>query len=146
MTLSEYDLHLMTLTIAGEARGEDWDGKIAVGHVIMKRFNNPGWWSRNRDDIPDDTIAAVCADPYQFSCLNANDPNVRYLILLPPTAPVYLECRAAALAVLTGRAPNPTGGATHYFKTGTPEPKWAAGRQPTAIVGVHRFYDVGLSG
>lgn len=146
MTLSQFDLHLMTLTIAGEGRGEPWAGKIGIGHTILNRHAKPGWWSENRDSIPDHTIAAVCADPWQFSCLNANDPNVRFLILLPPTDPVYLECQAAALAVLTGREPDPTGGATHYFKTGTPEPKWAAGKTPVAVIGCHRFYLVGLSG
>ncbi len=146
MNISEHDLHIFTLAVAGEARGEPWEGKVAVAHVVMNRFAKPGWWSENRDDIPDHTIAAVCADPFQFSCLNNGDPNLRYLAMLPRTNPVYLECQAAALAVLTGREPDPTGEATHYFKTGTPEPKWAAGKTPVAVIGCHRFYLVGLSG
>lgn len=141
MTMTEHDLRIMALTIAGEARGESFDGKVAVGHVILNRLDRPGWWSRNRDEIPDDTIAAVCADPLQFSCWNRDDPNLRYLAFLPPDHPVYLECLTAALSALRTRENDPTAGSCHYYDKRSPEPFWARGKTPVCTIGHHAFFN-----
>lgn len=34
-------------TIWGEARGESYEGKLAVGCVIRNRVESPGWWGRD---------------------------------------------------------------------------------------------------
>ena len=135
---SPLDIDTLIRTVYGEARGEPMEGKIAVAHVALNRLKHPGWWSRNRDDIPDDTLAAVCRDPYQFSCWLENDPNRN--VILTALAPALAESAQAVELVLAGIEPDPTGGATHYHAIGA-MPKWAAGRTPTAIIGHHVFYE-----
>lgn len=133
------DLITLVRTVHGEARGEPPPGKIAVAHVVLNRWRRPGWWTRNKGDgIPDDTIAAACRDPYQFSCWLPGDPN-RHVIESAPL-PDMLESLWPAVDALTGRAPDPTSGATHYYATSITPPPWAAGKTPTVIIGRHAFF------
>jgi len=139
------DLITLARTLWGEARGEPREGQIAIAWVIRNRLEHPGWWSRQRgDDIPDDTIEAVCRDPAQFSCWwDAQAPLVRTRSLGP-----QIEL---ARAVLGGLEPDPTGGADHYHTIARPEaaatwpPKWAVGH-PGVTIGRHLFYRLGLLG
>lgn len=140
------DVLYMAATIWGEARGEPYQGKVAVGHVIMNRLHRPGWWSRQKNDgIPDDTIAAVCRDPYQFSCWNSIDPNsrkVRAIALneLPPLGDYdFRVCLRAALQVIDAVEDDPSEGATHYHVKGV-FPTWARHIAPHKVIGNHLFY------
>lgn len=58
---------LMALTIWAEARSEPYDGRRAVGSVILNRRDKNGWFGK--------TIHEVCLKPFQFSCYNRNDPQ-----------------------------------------------------------------------
>ena len=49
-----------------------------------------------------------------------------------------LERRAAA--VLAGRVPDPTGGATHFHRVGSWTPAWAPGEESWTRLGSHAFY------
>lgn len=133
------DLDIMARTLWGEARGEPLAGKVAIAHVINNRFKKPGWWSRNPDQIQDDTISAVCRDPYQFSCWNDNDPNKSKLLAVKDTDTAFRDCLLATAGVLSGNFYDPTNGANHYH-TKSVAPKWAAGQTPVAYVGNHIFY------
>lgn len=148
MTYSVFDdLDIMTLTLIGEARGETIKGQHAVAHVIFNRYKNPRWWSRNAGDgIPDDTLAAVCKDPYQFSCWNPNDPNLAKLNSDSiRQLPMYRAMKDLCRSVLNGQIPDPTGGADHYCVTKIAKfTKWAKGRKPIAVIGSHSFYRIEL--
>ena len=134
------DINAVARTIYGEARGISWVGKIAVGWAIRNRVETdlkgdgkPDWWGEGYE--------AVCMMPWQFSCWLPNDPN-RFACLNAGTGDsAFRECLAAAAAVIANIEPDPTGGATHYYNPiGASEPKWAKGKDPSAIVGPHLFF------
>lgn len=148
--VSVNDLTTMALTVWAEARGELEIGRRAVAWVIRNRFESPGWWSRNRgDDIPDDTIAAVCRDPYQFSAWNPADPN-RSRLDNPKTQerPDYQAIFAICRSVLASKTADddPTSGCTHYCTVAAArQTRWARGRVPVVVIGNHQFYRIGLT-
>lgn len=148
MIFTDYDVDQVTLTLYGEARGETWEGQRAIVHVILNRYAHPGWWSRQQGDgIPDDTLAAVCRDPYQFSCWNPSDKNSA--ILRNPNTlkkPEVQRLRRAIEQELESPGIDPTHGATHYCtRKVAPYTGWAKGRKPVKIIGNHQFYKIGLS-
>ena len=128
---SPTDIATLARTLYGEARGEAWAGKVAVAWVIRNRAERGGWWGG--------TIDGVCRKPWQFSCWNANDPNRAKLQAVTPESPAFADCLAAAAAVLGGLVKDPTRGACHYHAPGV-RPAWAAGKDPVATIGRHRFY------
>lgn len=147
MTYTALDLDTMVRTLYGEARGESQMGRAAVAWVIRNRLAHPGWWSRDRGDgIPDDTIAAVCRDPWQFSCWNEGDPNREKMTGLDKDFLMYKALEDIARGVLDGKIPDPTHGATHYKVVGT-KAAWDSatlGRHPV-VIGKHEFYALGLT-
>lgn len=115
----------------------------AVASVAMNRLAKPCWWSRNKGDgIPDDTIAAVCLDPWQFSCWNAKDPNRPKMLAVTDKSAAFSLAKEVATQAMAGIIPDPTGGACHYKVRGLPWPKdWGAPREePDYICGNHEFY------
>lgn len=140
MSASAFDIEILAKTIYGEARGSNMPGKIAVASVIINRFKRPGWWTRHPDNVLDDTIAAVCLDPKQFSCWNDGDPNLRKIALLQGDSAVLQECTFAALGVILGHFTDPTGGSCHYAVVGT-NPSWAEGHVPVCTLGKHEFWN-----
>lgn len=119
-------------TIWGEARGEGQDGMTAVANVVMNRVKRPRYWGRNVDE--------VCLKPYQFSCWNQGDPNLRKLQKL--NAPDLLQPLSLARAAIALQLPDITGGATHYYARNIPKPpRWAENHRPCAIIGNHIFYN-----
>lgn len=140
------DLDVMAMTVWAEARGESVKGQVAVAWVIKNRWLNPRWWSRNKDAIPDDTIAAVVRDPWQFSCLNPNDPN-RARLDNPKTLQdsAVQAIRRLCEMVLRDDIPDPTNRADHYCVTKIARhTNWARGRKPVAVIGNHSFYRLEL--
>lgn len=141
MSQRERDIDVLARTIWGEARGEGKAGQIAVGWTIRNRVEmdlgkdgKPDWWGEGYE--------GVCRAPWQFSCWNKNDPNYPYLsgARQIPRAQ-YTLAREAALAVIEGRQPDPTGGATHYYATTMPKaPAWAAKAKRTMKIGQHVFF------
>ena len=141
MRASALDVNMMTLTVYGEARGSSLKDKVAIAHVIMNRFKRPGWWTRHPgDDIPDDTLAAACIDPKQFSCWNDGDPNLRKIAIARSDSNVMQECRLAVLGALRGTFPDDTQGSCHYAVVGT-DPYWAAGVVSVGVIGAHEFWN-----
>lgn len=118
-------------TIWGEARGEGRKGMEAVAAVILNRVAKPCWWGR--------TIETVCTKPWQFSCWNANDPNLAKLLSVTERDPQFKVALEIATLAEAGELPDPTNGATHYH-TKAVSPKWAEGKQPCAVIGNHLFY------
>ena len=128
------DMDTLARTIWGESRGESWLGKVAVAHVILNRVKTPKrrrWWG--------DTIHDVCTYPMQFSTWNQDDINRPKMERLTFDDETFRECLAAASAAVHGLEPDPTEKSTHYH-TRAVEPRWARGKEPVAVIGVHLFY------
>ncbi len=128
-------------TIWGEARGERFRGKLAVGWVARNRAEHPRWWGRD--------LEAVLRKPAQFSCWNADDPNAAKCLSVGPDDRAFVDCLAAAHAVIEGTIADPTdadgnGGADHYHVAGL-VPAWSRGHAPIATIGRHVFYRIRLS-
>lgn len=146
MNYRSEDVLALARTLWGECRGESREGQIAVAWVIRNRAENPGWWSRQRDGIPDDTVEAVCLEPAQFSCWwDGQAVKVRTVTIAKLTPFIRL-----ALAVLADQIPDQTEGSDHYHTILRPDyaktwpPKWAQGRTGKTI-GSHIFYRIGLT-
>lgn len=129
---------IMARTIFGEARGERWEGKIEVAHVIMNRVEHGGWWG--------DTIIKVCTKPYQFSCWNENDPNRDLLLNVhyqhAAHGTMLRECLVVAMGVrhgLPGFASRFPEKPCHYHATSV-SPSWKDPDKSVGAIGGHVFY------
>jgi len=119
-------------TIWGEARGEGQDGMAAVANVVMNRVRRPRYWGRS--------VSEVCLKPYQFSCWNQDDPNLRKLQKLTSTD--LIQPLALARAAIALELPDITNGATHYYARSMPRPpRWAENHRPCAVIGNHIFFN-----
>ena len=129
-------LRAMAATIWGEARGEPFEGKVAVAWVIINRSRMPGWWGED--------IRSVCTARWQFSCwFDAQAERVRFV---DERNEKFAACLDVAKRVMAGEIADPTGGADHYYADYIAAPKWARGRTPTAKIGRHLFFRLGLGG
>lgn len=140
--MSEKDIDVLARTIWAEARGEGVAGQVAVGRCIRNRVEadlgrdgKPDWWGEG--------YVGVCQAPWQFSCWNKGDPNRAYLTgakAIPETE--YARAREAAVAAMTSKDPDPTGGATHYYSTTmVSPPKWTGHpARRTTKIGRHIFF------
>lgn len=128
--VSAEDLDIAARTVWGEARGEPFDGKVAVAQVIVNRAEKGGWWG--------DTLKGVCRKDWQFSCWNHGDPNREKMESLGKDDPAYLQCLQAVAMALVGDG-DLVGGACHYH-TKAVTPGWIEGAEVTANIGNHIFY------
>jgi len=136
------DARLMALTIYGEARGEIYDGKVAVGSVILERVEHRGWDGK--------TVSEVCLMPYQFSCFLPDDSNFAALKLIAGdwdvkkmNSPVLRECYSIASGLLAGeirRTPEITAHHATQYKTIKCKAAWAEKMKKVAVIGRHEFY------
>jgi spore germination cell wall hydrolase CwlJ-like protein len=144
--LTPEDIHLATLTLWGEARGEPREGKIAVAWVMRNRAEWQGktWWG--------DSLGAVCtycrpgSKWHQFSCWNEDGPNLERMKALSKSDPAYQDLFHIVQQVMLGAYPDPTGGATHYKVVGT-KASWdkACDGVGGIILGHHIFFKLGPS-
>ena len=132
MTATDNDRDILARTRWGEARGESLVGQIEVAWTIRNRVNHgnaKSWWGEG--------YVGVCQKPYQFSCRNKNDPNYSYLSgakQIPFRE--FAQARIAAEQVMSGKVPDPTNGATHYYATTLPKPPvWLKGAKRTLKLG-----------
>lgn len=130
MTYTPKDIETTARTVYGEARGESFEGKIAVAWVI-----------RNRADTKyrGDSCETVCLKPWQFSCWNPTDPNKAKIEAVDIENESFRQCLLAVAVVLGGLAPDPTDGSRHYHVAGL-DVNWAEGQTPAGKIGNHLFY------
>ncbi len=132
------EIELIAKTIWGEGRGESYEGKVAIGNVIINRYKlsqatkKPHWWGN--------TIEQIIFHPYQFSCHNHNDPNKSKIAKLTTEDYQYRESLKIARGILSGTIKDNTFGATHYFAYKVVKPRWASKMKKTKRVGNHDFY------
>lgn len=129
------DTLTLARTIYGEAAQESQRGKEAVANVVMNRVRSRRWPSG---------VADVCLQPWQFSCWNAADPMRRRIENMQPGHnSAFNQCLAIARRAVDRQLGDHTNGATHYYASYIPEPRWI-GASPNAVmtlqVGVHKFY------
>lgn len=126
---------ILARTLYGEARNQGDEGIKAVACVIINRANDPGWWGKD--------IISVCLKPFQFSCWNANDPNLPKIKVVTDADKNFAECLQIAHLAVGDALVDITDGATHYYERHLPEPKWANGKTPTITIGDHIFFKIG---
>jgi len=120
-------------TIAFEASGETESGKVAVAYAVVNRKNHGRWG---------DTIKSVVTSTGQFEPWMTRRKAIEKL---SPDDPRYQNAAIIADAVLSGRTPDPTAGATHFLnpvivraRRGGSLPSWASGEGRP--IGRHVFY------
>ncbi len=131
-----HELFLLTATVAMEAEGEPYRGKLAVAYVIMNRV---------RRRTPSKSITDVVLDPYDFSAWNTK--GGRQLALDTLSNLVWFDSEKAATSAYYGIERDPTHGATHYLNVpltrklrGGSLPSWLKVMKRTAKINLHTFY------
>lgn len=114
------DIQLMARAINGEARGEPYEGQVAVGAVILNRV---------KDSRFPNTISGVIYEPGAFTAVADGQINAR----ISEGATVY----KAAQDAMNGW--DPTGGCVYYFNPATATNKWIWSRPLVKTIGKHRF-------
>ena len=114
------DVQLLARAINGEARGESYEGQVAVGAVILNRVKS--------SKFPN-TIAGVIYQPGAFTAVDDGQINV-------PIEEGSTVLKAARDA-LNGW--DPTNGAIYYFNPDTATSDWIWSRPLIKTIGKHRF-------
>ena len=114
------DIQLMARAINGEARGEPYEGQVAVGAVILNRVKS--------SKFPN-TISGVIYQSGAFTAVA--DGQINHPIAEDST--VYKAARDA----MNGW--DPTGGCIYYFNPATATNKWIWSRPTVKTIGKHRF-------
>lgn len=115
---SSKDANLLARIIHGEARGEPYTGKVAVGAVVL---------NRTRDSRFPKTIAGVIYQPGAFDAVDDGQINL---------APDNSSLKAAQDA-LNGW--DPTYGCIYYYNPATATSKWIWTRPIIIRIGKHNF-------
>lgn len=114
------DIQLMARAINGEARGEPYEGQVAVGAVILNRVKS--------SKFPN-TIAGVIYQSGAFTAVSDGQINQP----ISENSTVYKAARDA----INGW--DPTGGCIYYFNPNTATNKWIWSRPYVKTIGKHRF-------
>lgn len=117
---STSDLQLIARAVNGEARGEPYEGQVAVGAVILNRVKS--------SQFPN-TVAGVIYQKGAFTAVSDGQIN-------QPIAQGSTVLKAAQDA-LNGW--DPTGGAIYYFNPATATSKWIWSRPIIKKIGKHNF-------
>lgn len=117
---SASDVQLLARCVNGEARGEIYEGQVAVAAVILNRVKHPSF---------PNTISGVIYQPGAFTAVadgQINEP-------IAENSTVYKACEDA----MNGW--DPSGGAIYYFNPETATNKWIWSRPLIIQIGRHRF-------
>ena len=119
-TNNSSEIQLLARAINGEARGEPYEGQVAVGAVILNRVKNASF---------PNTIAGVIYQPGAFTAVSDGQINV-------PIAEKSTVYKAASDAM---NGWDPTGGCTYYFNPNTATNKWIWSKTIVKKIGKHNF-------
>ncbi len=117
---SSNDSQLLARAVNGEARGEPYEGQVAVAAVILNRVNHSSF---------PNTISGVIYQPGAFTAVSDGQINVP----IAENSTVYKACQDA----LNGW--DPSGGAIYYFNPDTATNSWIWSRPLIVKIGKHRF-------
>lgn len=115
---SDNNVRLLAMLITGEARGEAYEGQVAVGAVVLNRVKHSSF---------PNSIAGVI---YQNGAFTAVDDGQ---INMSPTD----SCIKAARDALNGW--DPSGGAIYYYNPSTATNQWIRSRPVIKKIGKHVF-------
>lgn len=115
---SQNDIQLMAQAVYGEARGEPYEGQVAVAAVILNRLQSP---------IFPDSVAGIIYEPLAFTAVADGQ------IYLTPDE----TSRRAVLDAINGW--DPTGEAIYYFNPDTATSSWIWSRPQIKQIGKHIF-------
>ena len=117
---STSDIQLMARAINGEARGEPYEGQVAVGAVILNRV---------KDSRFPNSISGVIYQPGAYTAVSDGQINAA----ISEGSTVY----KAAQDAINGW--DPTSGCVYYFNPNTATNKWIWSRPLVKTIGKHRF-------
>lgn len=112
------DLYLLAKCVYSEARGEPYEGQVAVAAVVLNRVESP--------EFPN-TIAEVIYQPWAFTAVHDGQIN------LEPNETAY----SAAKDAMNGW--DPTYGCLYYYNPATATSKWIFSRTTVVTIGKHVF-------
>ncbi len=115
---SESNVYLLARVINGEARGEPYEGQVAVGAVILNRVKHPSF---------PNSISGVVYQKGAFTAVDDGQIN----------AEMYSSSMRAARDAMNGW--DPTGGAIYYYNPVTATNKWIRSRKIICTIGKHVF-------
>lgn len=123
---------LAVVTIFQEARGEPWEGKLAVGEVIRNRMR--------RKYSSDGTATDTVLKPFQFSGWNTQDRNRIPSLRIDTNDLIVQEC---VKAWKESEHTTTVKGAVLYYNPEivTQKPKWVDLSIEVARIGPHVFYE-----
>lgn len=116
--LTENDIQLMANAVYGEARGETYEGQVAVAAVILNRIKSPSF---------PDTVYGVIFQPRAFTAVADGQ------IYLTPNE----TAKRAVMDAINGW--DPTYGCIYYFNPDTATSAWIWSRQQVMTIGKHIF-------
>ena len=114
------DLQLLARAVNGEARGEPYEGQVAVAAVILNRVKHSSF---------PNSISGVIYQPGAFTAVSDGQINVP----ISTNSTVYKACKDA----MNGW--DPSGGAIYYFNPDTATNAWIWSRPLIVQIGKHRF-------
>lgn len=114
------DIQLMARAINGEARGEPYEGQVAVGAVILNRVKS--------SQFPN-SISGVIYQPGAFTAVADGQINSA----ISEGSTVFKAAQDAK------NGWDPTGGSIYYFNPATATNKWIWSRPLVKTIGKHRF-------
>lgn len=116
--LTENEMKLIANAVYGEARGELYEGQVAVAAVILNRMKSPNF---------PHTVSGVIFQPGAFTAVADGQ------IWLTPNETAHQAVIDAA------NGWDPTGGCTFYFNPDTATSKWIWSRPQIKTIGKHIF-------
>ncbi len=115
---NDANINLLARIINGEARGEPYEGQVAVGAVVLNRVDHPSF---------PNSISGVVYQKGAFTAVDDGQIN----------AEMYSSSHRAARDALNGW--DPTGGAIYYYNPQTATNKWIRSREIICTIGKHVF-------
>lgn len=115
-----YEVQLLARAVNGEARGEPYEGQVAVAAVILNRVKHPSF---------PNTIAGVIYQPGAFTAVTDGQIDVP----IDPNSTVYKACEDA----MNGW--DPSYGAIYYYNPAKTTNQWIYSREVICTIGRHVF-------
>lgn len=112
---TEEDVKLLARLIHGEARGECYEGQVAVGAIVLNRVKSKGF---------PNTLEGVIYQKRQFSCID----DGQFDLPIPENSSVYDAAREA----LEGN--DPTNGCTYFYNPKISTSRWIFENTVTKVV------------
>ena len=128
--LSRREFRCLAQAIYFEARGESYEGQVAVAHVIMNRVESPRYPNSICGVVfQNEHMRHLCQ--FSFACDGRSDN--------PYEMAAWRQAQRIAEKVLLKNYRDVTNRSTHYHADYV-SPSWANHMQPTMKVGTHIFY------